>query len=360
MKRSDFSLQNLKSGKVDFMKRKVFNSKMLLVILLIMTVIITAVALVASAEEESIPGLVQTRETDANATKVYPDATYTVKGSLSEIPTTLEAWVYIPESLASSDAGVIFGNSAGRTSEDALNFEIAANRIPTIYTNDKTGYGKNTISFENSALPKSSWVHLALVYDNESGVVSCYVNGALRESKYFYPTLSENILIHDFVLGGDQRELNTRYFKGGLGDVTVYSDVRSSAEIKADYEKGVGMTASKLDRESVILYYDIDESDKGNTILDESGNENHAVFNETWLTEEQMEDIRSNVFGFTPAYTFAVIGDTQKTVRMYPEVIPELYQWIVDNKTDKNIVYSIGLGDITDKSTEAEWKLSKI
>ena len=138
------------------MKRNVFNSKKLLVLLLVMTVIVTAIALVASAEEENIPGLVQTQEQDSNSTKVYPDATYMISGGLEALPTTLEAWVYIPESLVSGDAGVILGNSAARASEDALNFEIAANCIPTIYTNDKTGYGKTIISFGGSSLPTSN------------------------------------------------------------------------------------------------------------------------------------------------------------------------------------------------------------
>ena len=336
------------------MKNGAKKIKRALLLLMILALTFAAVTVFALAGEESIPGLTQDAEPDANATKTYPNATYEIAGGLSGLPSTLEAWVYIPSSLTTGDVGVIFGNSEARNipREDSLNFEIAANRIPTIYTNDKTGYSANTISFtdEKSVLPLSEWVHLALVYDNASGVASCYVNGVLTESKYFYPTLNEDILINDFVLGGDCRELNTRYFKGGLGDITVYSDARTAAEIKADFDKGLDMTAAELDRDSVILYYDIDAADKGKDIIDESGNGNNALYDETWLTEEQMAEIRKDVFGFTPAYTFAIIGDTQKTVRMYPEAIPELYQWLVDNKTGKNIVYSIGLGDITDVS----------
>ena len=50
-------------------------------------------------------------------------------------------------------------------------------------------------------------------------------------------------------------------------------------------------------------------------------------------------------------YSFAVVGDTQNLniydVNNNTENMKALYSWILQNKDSKNIVYSLGLGDIT-------------
>ncbi len=55
------------------------------------------------------------------------------------------------------------------------------------------------------------------------------------------------------------------------------------------------------------------------------------------------------------AYSFAVVGDTQKLVYMTPDKVPVLYDWIINNVESKKIKYVIGLGDITDKDQSTEW-----
>ena len=45
--------------------------------------------------------------------------------------------------------------------------------------------------------------------------------------------------------------------------------------------------------------------------------------------------------------SFAIVGDIQTMTDYYPEQLPDLYKWIVDNKDSKNIVFSNTLGDIT-------------
>ena len=338
------------------MQKSVFNSKKLLVILTLIAVIITAWAVVASAEEESIPGFVFEAYNDKlNINGVeysYPDAAYVIQKRLDKIPQTVSAWVYVPSSVASSEVGAIIGNTEGRLSESGIDFTIGAGAVPTVSVQNKYK-GENKlhydVRFENAKVPTDAWAYVTFVYDNASGIVSCYLNGALAETKYFYPAINEEILVNGFVFGGDNRELNHGYFKGGLGDVTVYSDVRSAAEIKADFEKGLAMTKEGLDKNGVILYYDVDENDIGKSITDDSGNGYDVLYEKTWISEAEMEEMRKS-YGFTPAYSFAVVGDTQKTTRFYPENLPYIYDYIVDNAIGKNIKYSIGLGDITDKS----------
>lgn len=55
------------------------------------------------------------------------------------------------------------------------------------------------------------------------------------------------------------------------------------------------------------------------------------------------------------AFTFAFVGDTQIVTYKAPEKLDTIYQWILDNKEQKNIRFVAGLGDITDKSEPFEW-----
>ena len=59
------------------------------------------------------------------------------------------------------------------------------------------------------------------------------------------------------------------------------------------------------------------------------------------------------------AYSFAVVGDTQIVTEYYPDELPKLYDWLVENAESKKMKYVLGLGDITNSNTQAEWTLAK-
>jgi len=340
------------------MQKRVFKTKGLFAILMTVIVIISAITVSASAEEEQIPGFVFSSYEDKDADYKYPDASYTIEKRLDKIPQTVSAWIYVPSSLTSSEVGAIIGNSEGRLSESGIDFVIGSGAVPTIsiqnkYKGDKKLHYDVKFESSNSIVPTDSWTYVTFVYDNASGIASCYINGTISECKYFYPAIDEEVLVNGFVLGGDNRELNHGYFKGGLGDVTLYSDVRTAEEIKSDFEKGREMTKADLDTDNVISYYDVDENDIGKNITDDSTNGYDVTCEKTWITEEEMKELRKS-YGFTPSYSFAVVGDTQKITRFYPQNLPSIYDYIVKNIDSKNIKYSIGLGDITDKSGRAE------
>lgn len=134
-----------------------------------------------------------------------------------------------------------------------------------------------------------------------SGVVSCYLNGVLAETKYFYPALDSGITDFPFVLGGDQRTANSGYFKGELKDVAVFSTVRSAEQIALDYV-GVDYGA-----EGLLCYYDIDATSMNRDIPDKTGNGHDLVYSKSWLTEDEMEQIRSGWGDFESDYSFAEI-----------------------------------------------------
>ena len=63
------------------------------------------------------------------------------------------------------------------------------------------------------------------------------------------------------------------------------------------------------------------------------------------------------------AYSFAVVPDiqivTENDVKNGENNLAKLFDWIVANKSSKNIQYVFGLGDITDNNNAAEWTLAQ-
>lgn len=55
-------------------------------------------------------------------------------------------------------------------------------------------------------------------------------------------------------------------------------------------------------------------------------------------------------------YTIALVGDTQTINRDRPEHMKTIYDYIVENVEDKNIVHVAGMGDITDQSGAREYE----
>ena len=277
----------------------------------------------------------------------YPAVTYAASKKLEQLPQTLEAWVFIPSTLADDVAvGPIFGNfsSEGSYGDAFLNYEITAGRHPRILWADEFAYNQYDIVFEKVTLPQNEWTHVSFVYDNNTGIVRCYVDGSLAEEKYFYPALCYAVTDFSFVLGGDQRTAHNAYFKGELKDVAVFSTARNAEQIAADY------VSVDYATEGLLCYYDVDATSMNADIPDKTGNGYDLFYSKTWLTEEEMQAIRAKwaAEGFKADYSFAVFGDTQKVTENLPNQLTDMYSWVAQNKENKNIVYSLGLGDITD------------
>ena len=299
-------------------------------------------AIYSFAVDDASEGLMIPQENDPSY--AYPAQTYVMAKKLEKLPLTVEAEILIPSSLGTKAAGPIMGNHWGISNygEAFINYEIHTNRNPRIWWGDEFGYGHYSIVFENTVIPADKWTHVAFTYDNDNGVASCYVNGELSETKYFYPSLDSGVTDFAMYIGADQQAIMRNFFKGSLKDVSVFSDVRTAAEIKTDY------TSVSVDADNILCYYDIDSSDTGKNIKDETGNGYDLLYSKTWLTEEEMKEIRKGYGSFESDFSFAVFGDTQKITENFPNHLAPMYEWVVSQKDAKNIVYSIGLGDITD------------
>ena len=262
---------------------------------------------------------------------------YKTDDPLSELPSTYEATLCLPKGM-SARAGVIVGSYYG-TKSTCFNFEIHKNGKPRFYLIDDS-YTVYDVIFDTVNVCTDEWVHLAIVKDSAAGELHCYVNGELKETKSV--SLPESVTFSRATcLGGDNRSENAQYFKGMLGSVSLYSDVRTADEIRAD-------ATGVLDTDGLIGSYDL--SAKADSYADINGK--GPTFN---LNNPYADDY----VGVTDyAYSFAVVGDTQIMTLKYPDKLSTLYDWLVGNAEEKKIKFVFGLGDITDKCTEEEWQIA--
>ena len=277
------------------------------------------------------------------------DAGHVYRGfdALSEAPLTIEATVYFPASYDKTQrGGVIIGNYY-YASTNSLSIEVYANGAPRVYFIEKSG-AVHDWKFDRVSLYTGDWAHLAIVFDHAADALKCYLNGELKQTislggtKLTAPTDS-------MVVGGDLRDGNVQYLNGKLRNVSLYSDVRTDAEITADAK------ATALDKDNLMVAYDL--SDLAGTapevISDVSGNGNDASYIYTEKPDDRFFTDKTPVTDY--AYSFAVVGDTQILSWKYPEKMAGIYDWIVANKSAKKIEYVIGLGDITQDNKDSEW-----
>ena len=263
------------------------------IIALILALLLPAIPFTALAEEYQTPkdassGLVIPREKTANLD--HSSAVYLTDKRTEKLPVTFEAWVYIPSDVYSQRGGVIIGNYAGLSKDEFINFEIHTKGVPRLLIYESNGTAHD-YKFSSSAVPADTWTHVAIVYGTglEGRQIFCYINGELRQvttsDKWYGAT--EHVIDAPFVLGGDSRTLNEQGFRGSLGDVTVYSDVRGHDEIASDMKKGADLEDPEL-----LMAYKLFGAKLGEDIKDLSGNGYDAFYSEIWLTEEEMQAFR--------------------------------------------------------------------
>ena len=308
-----------------------------------------------------------------NGSGIQPEnfGKYEVQQTIDSGIETFETWIYMPKYYPSSIGGTIFGNFRSANGAKVV-FEIYKDGNPRMfYTNaeGKTSYHR----FTGVNLKSGAWTHLTIVHDVASGEARCYVNGELKQ------TLTENVSAYGanafdnkFLIGrdtslryaeGDGEYWENRadqYFKGFIKEIRAYSDVRTDAEIASDY---AGML--NISDKNLLACYMIEPESAYSDIEDISRNSYDVAYQQLLWEEEYIEPVTDY------AYSLAVVGDTQTFTYQNPDLLKNMYQWIIENKDAKNIQYVIGLGDITEYGVDvghanydatranAEWAAAK-
>ena len=285
---------------------------------------------------------------------------YTQSKKISKIPLTFEAVFSLEESdldtstMRSLDRysdyteTVLFSNDD--TYETSVSFTITENGNPKIGLRPKDKYRESyNLLFDEVNAFSSTPVYLAITLDQTGGTASCYINGKLMQSLDNIPEEVQKSFSTPcaYAVGGDLYNGNPNYFRGELYSLSIWSDIRSAAELKADFTFGVNTADKKL-----LASYDFSMCESC-MCKDLGSGKNNLLVEKLWLTKDEVEPVE----GFD--YSFAVIGDTQELSEDDPETFGLLYEWIVNNKEKEKIEYVIGLGDITQKSYDYEWVYAK-
>ena len=267
---------------------------------------------------------------------------YQTKNDLPTAPETLAAWIRVPQDLDYTI--VLFGNYSGGFNQ-FVNFEIQSSGTPKINYVGIDGEEHPT-SFKNVDVRTGEWLHLAIVHDAAAGEVRCYINGMLEQTISGAVAYAKNNTTVPYLLGGDYRVANYRYFRGEIGDVAIYSTARTATEIQSN------ITFVDRNDADLIAYYDVDEDSEGKDIADLSLNGNDLMCVTEWIDPED----KTPVAGYD--YTFVAIGDTQYMPYQFSNKFHCIYDWILENQDEQNIQYVLGLGDIVHTDSDAEWSIA--
>ncbi len=281
----------------------------------------------------------------------YAEGCYYSEKCFESLPRTLEAWVYLPSNVISQDCGVIFGSYSGYAKDVYINYEIAANGVPKMVFGDMNKE-KHEFRFESAAIGANVWTHVAFVYGG--GSISCYINGELKQqySGNDWRQIQDSFSENKFALAGDLSALNARHFKGELGDVVIYSDIRKAETIAND------MLSPDTSDRSMLAYYKLFDAENRQDVPDQSGNGYDMYYCKTFTSESEMNSLRTKDES-TYAYSIAFIPDTQYTTAYNPTKLHYIYDFLIENAKSRNIKYVISLGDMTDQNTALEWELVK-
>ena len=269
------------------------------------------------------------------------DEQYMMSKKLKTTPLTFEAVFTVGKDNLKSTTTLL--GSDGMF-DPALVFALNKNGQPKVTIRNVADYSKQyTYTFNKVDVATGEKVHLAIAMDFTNKKMYCYVNGELAQTLTGVANIKAFKEKHNMVIGGDLRNGNATYFTGKLESIAVWSNVRTAAEIKKDYEKGI--TASD---KNLLAAYDLklcDECMKKD--LSSNGVNLERVV--LWQDKKDVEPVGNY------EYSFAVVGDTQAMCEGDPEAMNAVYDWILANKKSQKIEYVIGLGDITDDSTDKEW-----
>ncbi|MBO5200605.1 MAG: metallophosphoesterase [Clostridia bacterium] len=275
------------------------------------------------------------------------------------MPKTIETTIKLPTIFTGGAGNTILGNYADK--DWTFSFEINANGNPYVVYNPPWREWKK-LTFDMIDVRTGEWEHLALVLENANGeapTLTCRLNGDEIVQTLAIPAEvnSSNSPFIDYKIGADKDDVEDRlfigrdtrgghdkyYFKGKIKNLTMFSDVRTVDEIKADM---VDVSASAAD---LIADYDF-EGCYGTGVKDNSSNGYDLV---NWGYMATDPEAPTDY-----AYSFAVVGDTQILNYHYPKQFTALYDWLSDEENIENhkIKYVMGLGDITDRDYDIEWE----
>ncbi len=276
---------------------------------------------------------------------------YEMEDTLSALPLTYEANIYIPSDVTLPSEGALIGNYRDIGATVYIN-NWKNPRIKYSYYNASGAKKETTLTFTKIGLATDKWIHLAIVYNPTDNTLLCYVDGTLKQTLTLdTPSTADGTYVYapesPFFIGKDKRReynyANEAFFPGRIRSVTLFSDVRTAEEIACDKD----YVDSKAD--GIMAHYILDGAYLSD-VKDQTANGNDLKFVAKYVEENtELKDY---------AYSFAILGDTQNLNEHHAENFPLLFDYILDNAESKKIAHVFAVGDITNSNTETEWQLA--
>ncbi len=188
----------------------------------------------------------------------------------------------------SGRGGVLFGNYGAEG--NVFNVEIYYDGKFRLYSEYENGAMDVVFDYD---VRSDRIINIALTVDGTEA--NLYVDAVLVETKTLPAPLHSTTSA--FALGGDYRDGNTNYYKGEMYSATVYADVRSLEELRAD-----------------LIYYD-----KGDDAL-------LYAFNNVFLSEAEVE-----VSNVEDLQYYAALG--VKSIRIVSDIVIDRTIYVVGDTT---------------------------
>lgn len=264
---------------------------------------------------------------------------YVTKEEVKTVPNTVEAWFCLDGEInADTRGGVLVGNYDG-TADITYSVEVFSEMHPRVLMIDANGNAQSYV-FSKVTLPAGEFVHLSIVRDMEANNILCYVGGELQQTLKLYGDQITNLNSH-LGVGGDYKEGNNTCFNGEINNIALFSDVRTAEEIQTDMRVGAD------DAEGLVANWSFDVFEAGQATVADASGQHALVRSAEWMEEFNVGDYD---------YTIALVGDTQWLNYYHGDNYIKLYEYLVQNSSELKIKAVLGLGDITEKTTDEEWE----
>ena len=140
-----------------------------------------------------------------------------------------------------------------------------------------------------------TWYHLALVYDNDNGVFSTYLDGVQMASNT--PNNDPMVPSIDLLIGNNIQN-GDHFFQGYIDDISLWSGTLTEQQIQSYM-----YTPPSNDEPELVGYWNFNEGE-GDALADVSGNGNDGNINgATWSGDVPIPP----VFGCTDTYDLSLI-----------------------------------------------------
>ena len=187
---------------------------------------------------------------------------------------SVQAWV---NTTSNENQGILLKSNGDDTwGESEFSMHLYDNGQPAW-----DGYGIDHMQ-ANTEVNDGKWHHVVVIWDySGSGITGdgkIYIDGVESTATSQYNADANDIKENKLYIGkpNNANDDSKNYFDGSLKEIAIWSQALTASEISSLYNSGSGKTATTVQTDKVVGYWELDEG-SGSTVTDESGNSNNGT-----------------------------------------------------------------------------------